>query len=80
MTLGHFFLIVIYIETARASNSHTGRYQNKRKIASEVIFHRRWYQCERRSNVKWELVILFLVCVISMIHTGGHYFSVCSKS
>lgn len=39
MTLGHFFLIVIYIEIASASNSHTGRYQNKRKIASEVIFH-----------------------------------------
>jgi hypothetical protein len=41
MTLGYFFLIVIYIEIANASNSYTGRYQNKKikKIASKIIFH-----------------------------------------
>ena len=41
MSLGYFFLIVIYIEIANASNSYTGRYQNKKikKIASKIIFH-----------------------------------------
>ena len=37
VTLGYFFLIVIYIKIANARN--TGRYQNKRKISSKIIFH-----------------------------------------
>ena len=84
MSLGYFFLIVIYIEIANARNSYMGRDQNKRKIASKIIFH-----CDAGIGVSSVAIgsrsLSFCfgfheINIIAPFHTGIHRIYLCNKS